>query len=150
MDLDRPYAGRFAGGEHRFALRVYYEDTDAGGVVYHANYLRYFERARTDMMALAGIDIHAAATAGEGGYVVAEVQLRYLAPARLGDVLVIASRVIEVGSASSTIQQRVIRDGQVISDGRVVVVFVGPSGRPRRQPEHWIAALGALTGTDAR
>lgn len=141
---DRPYAGRFADGEHRFAVRVYYEDTDAGGVVYHASYLRFFERARTDMLLLAGADYIGAIEAGQGSYVVAEIGLKYLKPGKLGDVLTIVSRLEEARSSLCVIQQRVMRDGQVIADGRVVLVFVGPDGRPRRQPEGWVEAFRAM------
>lgn len=143
---DRPYAGRFADGEHRFTIRVYYEDTDAGGVIYHANYLRFFERARTDMLLLAGADHIEAWARGEGGYVVTEIALKYLKPGRLGDVLTIASRVGEVRSSACVIQQRVIRDGQVMADGRVALAFVGPDGRPRRQPKGWTEAFRAIGG----
>jgi acyl-CoA thioester hydrolase len=146
MDSDRPYAGRFVGGEHRFAIRVYYEDTDAGGVVYHANYLRYFERARTDMLSLCGADIGRALETGEGNYVVAEAALKYRRSARLGDALVVASRLEEIRSATCLIQQRVMRDEAVIAEGRVTVAFVSSEGRPKRQPTHWIEAFRAATG----
>jgi acyl-CoA thioester hydrolase len=146
---DRPYAGCLVDGEHRFALRAYYEDTDAGGIVYHANYLRFLERARSDLLGLIGIDHVAALRAGEGSYVIAHVDLRYVAPARLGDALVIASRIVELGRARLVIQQRVMRDRQEIALGRVTAVFVGPEGRLRRQPAAWIVALQALNGAEA-
>src|SRR3954471_13761788 len=91
-----PASGRFDGPVHRFALRVYYEDTDLSGVVYHANYLRWFERARSDVLRLLGIDQRAAADAGEGFYAVAEIALRYAAPARLDDTVVIETQALEV------------------------------------------------------
>jgi len=143
---DRPYAGRFVDGEHRFAVRVYYEDTDAGGVVYHANYLRFFERARTDMLALLGADLGEALSSGEGGYVVTEAALKYRAPARLGDALVVASRMADLRAASCAVQQKVMRDGQVLVDGRLTVAFIGADGRPRRQPASWIEAFKAQQG----
>lgn len=146
MQDDQPYAGRFQDQAHRYAVRVFYEDTDAGGVVYHANYLRFFERARTDMLMLCGVDMVAALHEGIGGYVVAEVALRYLKPARLGDTLVIVSRIVESRTSACVIHQRVMRDGEEVADGRVTVVFVGPDGRPRRQPAPWIEAFAAITG----
>ncbi|UAK26308.1 YbgC/FadM family acyl-CoA thioesterase [Sphingomonas nostoxanthinifaciens] len=146
---DQPYAGRFADGAHRFALRIYYEDTDAAGIVYHANHLRYFERARGDMLALLGIDHVATLRAGEGGYVVGHVDLRYSAPALLGDALVVVSRLEEVRNSALVIQQAVMRDGQEVASGRVTVVFVGPDGRPRRQPEAWVKAYMAIRGAQA-
>ncbi|WP_374298028.1 YbgC/FadM family acyl-CoA thioesterase, partial [Sphingomonas sp.] len=90
---DQPPGGRFEGREHRMGVRVYFEDTDLSGVVYHANYLRYMERARSDMLRVAGIDQRAAFEAGEGAYAVADVTLRFRAPARLDDALLIVSRV---------------------------------------------------------
>lgn len=145
--LDRPYTGRLASGEHCFAVRIYYEDTDAGGVVYHANYLRFFERARSDMMALVGADQAAAALAGDGFYVIAEAHLRYLRPARLGDALVVVSRVEEVRRSACVIQQRVMRGDAVLAEGRIVAVYVTAAGRPQRQPEAWIEAFRACMGT---
>lgn len=147
---DRPYAGRFVDGEHRFAVRVYYEDTDAGGVVYHANYLRFFERARTDMLALLGADLGETLSRGEGGYVVANAQLAFARPARLGEALIIFSRMVELRRASCVVQQRVMRDRQLLVEGRLTVAFVGADGRPRRQPAAWIAAFEAIKGDQER
>lgn len=145
-DPDQPYRGHFAGGEHRFAIRVYYEDTDAGGLVYHANYLRYFERARSDMMALAGADHVAMLATGGGSYVVADAALRFARPARLGDALLVASRIDAVRAAACIVQQRVMRDGHLVAEGRLTIAFVSPEGRPRRQPTHWIRAFEAIAG----
>lgn len=145
---DQPQTGRFAGAEHRFAVRVYFEDTDLSGVVYHANYLRWMERARSDMLRLAGIDQRAAHEAGEGAYAVAELAIRYRAPARLEDALVVASRLITLRPASCLIHQRVMRGDEILSDARVTAAFVAPSGRPRRQPAAWLAAFEPLIWTD--
>jgi acyl-CoA thioester hydrolase len=138
---DLPYSGRFVDREHRFTVRIYYEDTDAGGVVYHANFLRFFERARTDMLALCGIDVADALGKDVGGYVVAAADLKYVRPAKLGEVLIILSRLEEVRQAACTIQQRVMRDDQLIAEGRLTLAFVGADGRPRRQPAAWIEAF---------
>jgi acyl-CoA thioester hydrolase len=129
-------------------VRIYYEDTDAGGVVYHANYLRFFERARTDMLALLGADIGQALGAGEGGYVVSDAHLQYRLPAKLGDALIVVSRMNELRSASCIVHQRVMRDGQLIVEGRLTVAFVGADGRPRRQPAAWIEAFKAIQQGD--
>lgn len=134
---DQPVAGHFTGGEHRLPLRVYYEDTDLSGVVYHANYLRYMERARSDMLREAGIDQRAAHEAGEGAYAVADLHIRYLAPARLDDALVVVSRLVEVTPARVVIHQTVRRDAVLLTQAKVVVAFVSPTGRPRRQPRGW-------------
>src|SRR3546814_109842 len=85
--LDQPYQGGFVGREHLFALRVYFEDTDLSGVVYHANYLRFMERARSDMLRAAGIDQRGAAESGDGVYAIADLGIRYMRPARLDDAL---------------------------------------------------------------
>jgi acyl-CoA thioester hydrolase len=137
-------AGAIDGPVHRYALRVYYEDTDAGGVVYHANYLRWFERARSDMLELMGIDQAASLNAGEGAYAVAEASLRYLAPARLGDIVLIETRAGTVGRASSTLLQSAWRGDTKLTEASVRVGFIGPDGRPRRQPAAWQQAFDAF------
>lgn len=129
---------------HRYAVRVYYEDTDAGGVVYHANYLRWFERARSDLLRLLGIDQRAALESGSGLYAVAELAIRYLLPARLGDEVLIETRGRAIGAATCTLEQCASRDGATISHATVRVGFVGPDGRPRRQPEAWRHAFASL------
>lgn len=142
--LPDPPSGRFDGSVHRFAVRVYFEDTDLSGVVYHANYLRWFERARSDMLRLLGIDQRAAQEAGEGAYAVADLSIRYLAPARLDDVVLIESRAEALRAASCRMHQRALRDDQLLSEARLRVGFVAPSGRPRKQPEAWRAAFTAI------
>lgn len=142
--LDRPYAGGFADGVHRFALRVYFEDTDLTGIVYHANYLRYLERARSDMLRAAGIDQRAAHEAGEGAYAVADLAIRYRRPARLEDALVVHSRVADVRAASCLIHQRVMRGDEVVAEAEVTAAFLTPDGRPRRQPRAWVEAFERL------
>jgi acyl-CoA thioester hydrolase len=137
MGQDLPTAGRFDGREHRFPVRVYFEDTDLSGVVYHANYLRYMERARSDMLRVAGIDQRAAHDAGEGAYAVASLNIRYAAPARLDDALLIVSRLKQVRAASVSIHQRVMRDGVVLAEADVVAAMVAAGGRPKRQPRAW-------------
>jgi len=143
-DHDQPSSGRFVGREHRYPVRVYFEDTDLSGVVYHANYLRYMERARSDMLRLAGADQRAAFDAGLGAYVVADLAIRYRAPARLDDALVVATRLVAVGAASCRIHQRVIRDHLLLAEAQVTAAFVAPTGRPARQPKAWIDAFQAL------
>ncbi|MES2498692.1 MAG: YbgC/FadM family acyl-CoA thioesterase [Pseudomonadota bacterium] len=133
-----PYSGRFEDGAHLYALRVYFEDTDAGGVVYHASYLRFMERARSDMMRVAGIDQRGAMERGEGNYVVAEMTIRYRAPARLDDDLIVVSRVGTMRGASCVVHQRVICGTETVVEADVSVALVGPDGRPKRQPRHWI------------
>ena len=136
--IDKPYEGAFVGNTHHFALRVYFEDTDTAGIVYYANYLKFMERARSDMLRAAGIDQRAALEAATGVYAVAEAHVRYLRPARLGDDLVIVSSLEEVRAASVRIQQRVMRGGETCAEGRITAAFLTPDGRPTRQPREWV------------
>jgi acyl-CoA thioester hydrolase len=140
-----PQIGRFEGKEHLFPVRVYFEDTDLSGVVYHANYLRYMERARSDMLRVAGIDQRAAQEAGEGVYAVRDIAIRFAAPARLDDDLMVVSRVTTLRPAAAVIQQRVMKGSVLLTDARVEVVFITPSGRPRRQPPEWLDIFARLT-----
>ena len=139
-----PQGGQFDGPVHRFAVRAYFEDTDLSGVVYHANYLRWFERARSDMLRLLGIDQRAAQEAGEGAYAVSELTIRYFAPARLDDAVLLESRVEEMRAASCRMHQKAWRDGVLLTEARLRVGFVAPDGRPRRQPDAWRRAFAAI------
>jgi acyl-CoA thioester hydrolase len=143
IDLTPP-GGRLDGTAHYFPVRVYYEDTDLSGIVYHANYLRWFERARSDLLRLLGIDQRAAQEAGEGTYAVAELTIRYAAPARLDDAVIVESRATELRAASCRLHQRARRDDALLAEQTVRVGFVGPDGRPRRQPDAWRAAFSTM------
>lgn len=145
--LDQPYQGGFVGREHRFAVRVYFEDTDLTGIVYHANYLRFLERARSDMLRAAGIDQRAAHEDGTGAYAVSALAIRYRRPARLDDALAVVSRVARVKAASSTIHQTVMRDDEILAEAEVTAAFLDPHGRPRRQPRDWVDTFERLLGT---
>ncbi|HEX8383551.1 MAG TPA: YbgC/FadM family acyl-CoA thioesterase [Sphingomonas sp.] len=134
---DQPVEGRFDGAEHRFPVRVYFEDTDLSGVVYHANYLRFMERARSDMLRVAGIDQRAAMEAGEGAYAVARMNIRYLAPARLDDALLVASKLLKVHAAHVVVHQAVRRGEVILAEAEVVAAWVAPEGGPKRQPAEW-------------
>ncbi len=142
--LDRPYRGGFVGPEHHFALTVYFEDTDTAGIVYYANYLKFMERARSDMIRAAGVDQVAIHHSGGGAYAVAEVAIRYLRPARLGDDLVVVSTVDEVRAVSVLIHQRVMRGAEQLTDARVTAAFLTPDGRPQRQPREWVERFKAI------
>ena len=142
--FDTPYRGGFVGAAHHFALSVYFEDTDTAQIVYYANYLKYMERARSDMLRAVGIDQIAALDAGAGVYAVADVAIRYKASARLGDDLLVASTIDHVGAATVTIHQRVMRGPELLTDARVTAAFLSSDGRPRRQPAEWVAAFRAI------
>lgn len=147
-DLPRPPSGRFLGGVHYFPLRVYFEDTDTGGVVYHANYLRYMERARSDMLRLAGIDQRTTLEGGTGVYAVTHVDIRYQASGKLDDELVVVSRVEQVGAATCSIAQEVRRGDTLLSRAHVQVAFISPEGRPKRQPAAWVETFRRLAQGD--
>ena len=141
--------GAFVGAAHHYRVRVYFEDTDLSGIVYHANYLRYMERARSDMLRLAGIDQRAAMEAGEGAWAVTDLAIKYLRPAKLDDDLLVVSTVEAVRGASVVIAQRILRSHQTLSDemltdGRATAAFLSPAGRPRRQPAGWASRFTAI------
>ncbi|MFM9934699.1 MAG: YbgC/FadM family acyl-CoA thioesterase [Novosphingobium sp.] len=144
LSAPEPPSGRFDGQRHLYAVRVYFEDTDLSGVVYHANYLRWFERARSDMLRLLGIDQRAAHEAGEGAFAVTDLVMRYLRPARLDDAVVIESTVEAVSRVTCSLVQKALRGGELLCEAHVRVAFVSPSGRARRLPAHLTAAFASL------
>ncbi|HTM94998.1 MAG TPA: YbgC/FadM family acyl-CoA thioesterase [Croceibacterium sp.] len=144
MTTPLPPSGALEGAVHRFPVRVYFEDTDLSGMAYHANYLRWFERARSDMLRLLGIDQRSAHESGEGVYAVADLAIRYVAPARLDDVLTIETTALELRAASVRLLQRALRQDQLVAEMTVRVGFIAPNGRPRRQPDAWRATFTRL------
>ena len=134
--LDPP-SGRIEGPLHLFPVRAYFEDTDLSGVVYHANYLKWFERARSDLLRVLGVDQRAAQEAGEGVYAVADLAIRYFAPARLDDAIIVRSRALELGAASVRLLQQAWREDRLLAEMNVRVGFITPEGRPRRQPHQF-------------
>ncbi|MGQ5702691.1 YbgC/FadM family acyl-CoA thioesterase [Sandaracinobacteroides sp. A072] len=139
-----PVSGLVAGPIHLFPVRVFFEDTDLSGIVYHANYLRYMERARSDLLRMLGIDQRAAFEAGDGVYAVADLSLRYAAPARLDDELVVETRCLAIGGATVDMGQRILRGDTLLTDAHVRAAFLTTSGRPRRQPAGWVARFRTL------
>jgi acyl-CoA thioester hydrolase len=126
-----------------FTLRVYWEDTDAGGVVFYANYLKFFERARTEWLRSRGVE-QAALQAQTGAiFVVADVQVRYRASARLDDLVVVTVKVLEQGQASLLLEQQAWRGDTLLAEGRVRVGCVDAASlRPRRMPQQVLDVLG--------
>lgn len=139
-----PSTGSFERGVHRFPARVYFEDTDLTGIVYHANYLRFMERARTEMLRALGIEQQAMMTAGDGYYSVYDLSLTYMAPARLDDVLSVRSFVVQVRAAATVIGQDVWRGATQLTRGRVTAAWLGMNGRPQRQPRDWARRFSDL------
>ena len=147
MTSPQPYQGFFDGTAHKFAVRVYFEDTDFSGVVYHARYLHFMERARSDMLARAGIDQRGAHAAGEGAYAVTHMDIAYRRAAKFDDALLVTSKVTAIRGASVDIHQTVTRADEEILDAKVTAAFVRPDGRPGRQPKIWRDAFQALIET---
>jgi acyl-CoA thioester hydrolase len=128
-------AGRIEGDTHVLPVRVYFEDTDFAGLVYHANYLKFCERGRSDFIRLLGIYHQDLANPDEGEasvFVVRRIEIDYLRPARLDDVLEVVTGCAEIGGASLTLLQEVRRGETVVVRARVVVVLVSASGKPQR------------------
>jgi acyl-CoA thioester hydrolase len=129
---------------YRFSIRVYWEDTDAGGVVFYANYLKFFERARTEWLRAAGVQQQALREETGAMFVVAEVQTHYLAPARLDDQIEVTVTVNELGAASMVLEQEAWRGGTLLAKGRIRIGCVDAATlRPRRIPEPVVKAVSA-------
>ncbi len=136
-----PPEASLSAGVHRFRVRVYYEDTDAAGIVYYANYLKFVERARTEMMRLFGVE-HERWRQVEGtAFIVRHAALDYLAPARLDDELVVETSIKELGGASILLDQDVKRDDMMLVRASILVACVNRQGRPVRLPAALRAAL---------
>ncbi len=139
-------AGRMDAQTHILPVRVYYEDTDFSGVVYHASYLRFMERGRSDMIRLLGVG-HSALAQAPGGplaFVARRIEVDFLRPARIDDVLEIETCREAMSAAVLTLAQRVVRDAQVLVTARVQIVLVGPGGRPQRLHKALPAAIAGL------
>jgi len=132
-----------SGTTHSMKLRVYYEDTDAAGIVYYANYLKFAERGRTEMMRELGFAHSRIAEQTGTVFTVRRLSADYRGPARLDDALVVDTRVIEIGGATVLLDQRICRDGEVLVALELLVACVGRDGRPRRVPPGLRVALAA-------
>lgn len=130
---ETPTAGSFEGREHRLPVRVYYEDTDFTGLVYHGSYVRFLERGRSDFLRAAGVD-HAALMDGPSplAFVVAAMSLRWLKPARIDDALTVRTLYERVRGPRLIIEQRITRGDETLCEARVTAVCIHPDGRPRR------------------
>ncbi len=136
-DVMQPSQGRFVGKAHVFPVRVYYEDTDAGGIVYYANYLKFAERARTEVLRELGVG-QWSLMEGEGlAFAVRRCLADYLAPARLDDALEITSTVRALGAASLEIDQVIRRAGETNDLVRLEVrlAVINRAGKPVRIPD---------------
>ena len=131
-------AGKLLDGGHLLPVRIYFEDTDFSGVVYHGGYIRFMERGRSDFVRLIGIG-HTDLDAGVHGeplvFAVHRIDIEYKKPARIDDLLEVVTSVEEIRGASIRLRQRVRRGHEVLTDAAVTVVFVNREGRARRIPD---------------
>lgn len=137
--------GRFEGSVHILPIRIYYEDTDLSGVVYHANYLRFMERGRSEFFRCAGITHLAMLDAKEPtAWTLRKVSLEYLRPARVDDLVEVRTRATELTGARMSADQKIYRGEQLLVHGAVEACIITLSGKPRRIPEDIRARLTPL------
>ena len=130
-------------GEFSLPIRVYIEDTDAGGIVYYVNYLKFMERSRTEYMRAQGFDKNFIFNS-DLMFVVRDVSVQYLQPAVLDDELLATTRISQISGATMTLEQSVLRGPDVLAQGEVKIACVETSGlKPRRIPKEMVAQLRA-------
>jgi acyl-CoA thioester hydrolase len=135
MNDDQPNAGRFEGRTHHLPVRVYYEDTDFSGVVYHANYLRFFERGRSDFLRVAGVHHNELAAAAEpSAFAVNKMELEFLKPARIDDALLVKTVFETTRGPRIFIAQTLAIAGEILVTAKVQVCCISLTGRPRKPP----------------
>jgi acyl-CoA thioester hydrolase len=145
----QPTSGEIVDGRHVLVLRVYYEDTDAVGIVYYAHWLRFLERGRTELLRLLGQE-HAALREARGvNWVVRRCAIDYLKPARLDDTVEIVTRCGEMRGASLDMIQEARREGESLVRAELVVACMNSNGRPVRLPPQLRAALAQVAGQDS-
>ncbi|SIQ16776.1 (3S)-malyl-CoA thioesterase [Rhizobium sp. RU35A] len=144
-DLTVSLAGLLTDTGHRLVQRVYYEDTDFSGLVYHARYLHFLERGRTDYLRCLGCEQSALLALDEEGlvFVVHRMEIDFKAPARMDDILTILTRTEKAGGAKMVLQQEIRRGETLLIAARVVIAVINRHGRPRRLPE---SLANAFTG----
>jgi acyl-CoA thioester hydrolase len=145
MQAPTPTAGVIDGREHRLPVRVYYEDTDFTGVVYHANYLRYFERGRSDFLRVAGVR-HAELLDREdpAAFAITRMELDFKRAARIDDALVVRTTYDAAKGPRLFISQRITRDEELICAAKVEAACIDLQGRPRKPPPGMLETLRPL------
>ncbi len=146
--MPQPTTGEFRDGAHWLPIRVYYEDTDFTGVVYHANFLRYMERGRSDFIRMGGVDHGFMGSQGGAAFAVAKIDIDYKKPARIDDALVVRSQFFPVKGVRLKALQQVLRGEEVLAEARVTAVCVGPDSRPIKPPREMIARLSPWFAKD--
>lgn len=135
MSQDAPSAGRFEGRVHILPVRIYYEDTDFTGLVYHANYVRYCERGRSDFLRLAGVHHSLLLAEAEPlGFAVNKINLEFLKPARIDDALIVRSMFETIKGPRIFISQEIERAGEILVRAEVQVCCISLTGKPKRPP----------------
>jgi acyl-CoA thioester hydrolase len=115
-------------------VKIYYEDTDAAGVVYYANYLKYLERARTEFLLEKGIDVAEYHTKG-CLFAVVDVDIHYKRPAKLGEIIEVTTDIIDMTHATISIKHRIVRDNNLLVEANIRLACLDPNGKPRRIPD---------------
>ena len=130
---EQPSAGVVVGREHRLGVRIYYEDTDFTGLVYHANYLRYFERGRSDFLRVLGVG-HALLHAQDAAFVIARMVVDFRRPARIDDALTVVTTYERMTGVRLDARQRILRGDELLCAADVHAACSDLAGRPRRAP----------------
>ena len=120
---------------HQFPVRIYYEDTDYGGVVYYANYLKFMERARTEFLRHLGLELDELESTFGILFAVTEVHVHYRHPARFNDAIIVESRLMEVRGARLIFRQGIYRDNKTLVEGEIRLACMSRTGQPMRIPE---------------
>lgn len=143
--MTQPSAGEIVGREHRLPVRIYYEDTDFTGVVYHGQYVRFFERGRSDFLRVAGIG-HAQLLdrPDPAAFTVVRLEIDFKAPARIDDALLVRTTYDRMAGPRLFIDQKITRGGQLIAQALVEAACIDLTGRPRKPPKELIATLRPL------
>ncbi|MDQ7017526.1 MAG: tol-pal system-associated acyl-CoA thioesterase [Robiginitomaculum sp.] len=134
--------GRFANGVHQLPVRIYYEDTDFSGVVYHASYLRFMERGRTEYLRLSGVD-HKALLQGDMplAFAVRRMQIDFARPARIDDLLSVQTRFVSARGARIEAHQSILHGEELLVSAEVQIACIDLEGRPRRLPKPLLLLL---------
>jgi len=143
-DLLAGISGKLTASGHVLKARVYFADTDFTGVVYHARYLEFFERGRSDFLRLAGVH-HTELADGKHGealaWVVRRMEIDFRQPARVDDILTVITQVADISGARIRMQQKLMRGSELLVEAKVEAAIIGNGGKPRRFPKEWISAF---------
>jgi acyl-CoA thioester hydrolase len=126
---------------HTFKIKIYYEDTDSGGVVYYANYLKFIERARTNLIQDLGFTLQSLSKDYDSHFVVKNINCDYIQSAQLEDELKIQSQILQIKKASFQIEQNIFRENDMIFQSQVLLVNINSSGKPIKIPETLLTLL---------